>query len=170
MSYQQWQPRQPAQQRMLASDAAREGAVEILKGAYAEGRLPLEEYDDRVGRAYQARTYGELDAVIGDIPQPLPPAFRPAPLPRTNSKAVAALICGVGGIFVGLSAIPAIVLGHMARREIRRTGEQGDGMAVGGMVLGYVVTALMVGIAVLAVVAVVAVVMVSGDVSSTTSP
>jgi predicted RNA-binding protein with TRAM domain len=166
VSYQQWQPAQPAQHGMLASDAAREGAVEILKGAYAEGRLVMEEYDDRVGRAYQARTYGELDAVIGDIPQPLPPAFRPAPLPRTNGKAVAALICGVGGIFVGLSAIPAIVLGHMARREIRRTGEQGDGMAVGGMVLGYVVTVLMAGMVVLAVVALVA----FQDVSSTTSP
>jgi hypothetical protein len=167
VSYQQWQPAQSAQQSMLASDAAREGAVEILKSAYAEGRLLLEEYEDRVGRAFQARTYGELDALTGDIPQPLPPAFRPAPRPRTNSKAVAALICGVGSIFVGLSAIPAIVLGHMARREIRRTDEQGDGMAVGGMVLGYVVTVLMVGTALVALVALLAF---KNHVSSTTSP
>lgn len=168
MSYQQWQPAQAAQHSMLASDAARESAVEILKGAYAEGRLVMEEYDDRVGRAYQARTYGELDAVIGDIPQPqpLPPVFRPALLPRTNSKAVAALICGVGGIFVGITAIPAIVLGHMARREIRRTGERGDSMAVGGMVLGYVVTLIMVALVALIVVAVWA----ANGVSSTTWP
>jgi uncharacterized membrane protein YjfL (UPF0719 family) len=72
----------------------------------------------------------------------------------------------VGGIFVGITAIPAIVLGHMARREIRRTGERGDSMAVGGMVLGYVVTLIMVALVALIVVAVWA----ANGVSSTTWP
>ena len=35
------------------------------------------------------------------------------------------------------SAIPAIVLGHMARHQIKRTGEQGAGMALAGLLLGW---------------------------------
>jgi hypothetical protein len=40
-----------------------------------------------------------------------------------------------------VTGIPAVVLGHMARAEIRRTGEQGDGLAVAGLVLGWLSTA-----------------------------
>ncbi|MEU6340625.1 DUF1707 and DUF4190 domain-containing protein [Streptomyces sp. NPDC046977] len=132
---------------MLAGDAARERTVEVLKDAYTEGRLTLQEYEERIGRAYESRTYGELDVLVLDIPRP-----RPAPPPGANAKAVAALICGIGGVFLGLTALPAIVLGHLARREIRRTGEQGDGFALGGLVLGYVVTALLLLVTVLVVV------------------
>ena len=35
------------------------------------------------------------------------------------------------------SAIPAIVLGHVARHQIKRTGEQGAGMALAGLLLGW---------------------------------
>lgn len=63
---------------------------------------------------------------------------------KTNGLAIAALICGlvqfIGfGIFTG---IPAIILGHMARRQVRQTGEQGAGMAMAGLVLGYIGVAL----------------------------
>jgi len=34
------------------------------------------------------------------------------------------------------------VLGHIARKQIRQTGEQGDGMALAGMILGYIGLAL----------------------------
>jgi hypothetical protein len=44
-----------------------------------------------------------------------------------------------GAQFVtGITFIPAIILGHMARRQIRKSGEQGDGMALAGLILGYV--------------------------------
>ena len=56
-----------------------------------------------------------------------------------NNLAVVSLISGVLGWvalpFVG--AIAAIITGHMARREIRRTGEDGDALAMVGLVLGY---------------------------------
>jgi len=55
------------------------------------------------------------------------------------------------GIFTG---IPAIILGHMARRQIRQTGEQGAGMAMAGLVLGYIGVALAVIALILIVVAV----------------
>jgi Domain of unknown function (DUF4190) len=64
------------------------------------------------------------------------------PAPPTNGLAIAALVCGVGGFFIGLSFIPAIVCGHIARRQIRRTGEQGGGLALAGLILGYVGVAL----------------------------
>ncbi|WP_024801649.1 DUF4190 domain-containing protein [Nocardia sp. BMG51109] len=50
---------------------------------------------------------------------------------RTNSLAVTALVLGV---VAGPLAIP---FGHVARSQIRRTGEQGDGMALAGLILGY---------------------------------
>lgn len=123
---------------VLASDEAREHTVEILKGGYVDGRLTQEEYEHRIGVAYQARTHGELSVLTGDLPRPLPP-----PPPGTNGKAVGALVCGAFGFFTGITAIPAVVLGHMARREIRHTGEQGDAMAVTALVLGYVITVAM---------------------------
>lgn len=57
----------------------------------------------------------------------------------TNGLAIASLACGVGQVLFGiLAGIPAIILGHMARRQIRQTGEQGDGMALAGLILGYI--------------------------------
>lgn len=116
--------------------------MNVLKDAFTEGRLHQGEYEERIGRVYQARTYRELDVLTGDIPRPMPmvpPTFRPMP-PGTNSNAVGALVCGIlGTMTFGLTAIPAIALGHVARAQIRRTGQDGDGMAVGGLVLGYLV-------------------------------
>ena len=133
---------------MLAGDADRERAVNVLKEAFTEGRLRQEEYEDRIGRAYQARTYSDLHRLTEDIPRAAQPALRPAPAgygygpPRTvNGNATAAMICGIiGTMTLGLTSIPAIILGHTAKRQIRRTGEDGDGQATAGLVLGYLVT------------------------------
>jgi hypothetical protein len=75
------------------------------------------------------------------------------PVRPTNGLAVAALVCGIAAFFTGFTCIPAIICGHMARRQIRRTGEQGDGLAVAGLILGYVSVVLFI-VAVLALVAV----------------
>src|SRR5260221_6490658 len=48
------------------------------------------------------------------------------------------LICALAQPFMGVTTIPAIILGHMARGQIRRTGEDGDGLATAGLVLGWV--------------------------------
>jgi hypothetical protein len=61
-----------------------------------------------------------------------------APPPPTNGNATAALVCGLLTLFTGgVTSIPAVILGHKARAEIRRTGEQGDGQAITGLVFGY---------------------------------
>ena len=49
---------------MLASDADRDTAVQILTVAFSDGRLSSSELEDRTGRTLAARTHGELDAVL----------------------------------------------------------------------------------------------------------
>ncbi|GLW64607.1 hypothetical protein Arub01_28510 [Actinomadura rubrobrunea] len=62
---------------------------------------------------------------------------------HTNGVAVASLVLGViGFLLCGLTSIPAIICGHVATSQIKRTGEQGRGLAIGGLVLGYLVTLL----------------------------
>ncbi|WFE32190.1 DUF1707 domain-containing protein [Micromonospora sp. WMMD975] len=53
---------------MRAADRDREATAERLRVALEEGRLGLHEYDERLARAYAARTYGELDEVVADLP------------------------------------------------------------------------------------------------------
>jgi hypothetical protein len=149
-----------ARAQMRASTEDRDRAVELLTRAYSEGRLTKDEHDARVERAMTASTFAELDSVVIDLPGARPVAPVPSALPqyaRTNALAITSLVCGIAQMMFGpLATIPAVVCGHMARSQIRRTGEQGAGMALAGLILGWVgvgFTALVVIIAVLAVVA-----------------
>jgi Domain of unknown function (DUF4190) len=57
---------------------------------------------------------------------------------RTNPLAITSLVCGIAQFMFGpFATIPAIVCGHMARSQIRRTRESGAGMATAGLVLGW---------------------------------
>jgi len=129
---------------MRAGSADRERAVDVLKAGFAEGRLTQDEYNDRMGRAYAARTYGELTTLTADLPAGAMPAIWSTPTQvyqppmSTNSLARASLILGVAEFFsMGLTAIPAVICGHLAKSEMRQTGQRGDGMATAGLVLGY---------------------------------
>jgi Domain of unknown function (DUF4190) len=59
----------------------------------------------------------------------------------TNSLAIAALVLALCGIGTGITAPIGAILGHVARRQIRQRGEQGDGMALAGIIVGWIVTA-----------------------------
>ena len=65
-------PRDPA---LRASDAEREFAVGVLREHGGAGRLDVEELEQRVGAAYAARTHGELQDLLRDLPAS-PPARR----------------------------------------------------------------------------------------------
>jgi uncharacterized protein DUF4190/uncharacterized protein DUF1707 len=121
------------------SDQDRDAVAHRLQAAFAEGRLDGDELGQRIGAALAARTSADLDALIVDLPvDAVPP---PSGSSRTNSLAVAALACGIGQLwFLILAGIPAIILGHMARRQIRSTGEKGNGLALAGLILGYIGT------------------------------
>lgn len=54
-----------------ASDADRDVVAEDLRDALAEGRLDVHEYQRRLDAVWEAHTYGELDKVISDLPQPV---------------------------------------------------------------------------------------------------
>ena len=127
--------------RMRASDADRDRVVELLNVAYSEGRVSKDEYDGRLENAMSARTYADLDQIVTDLPAA--PATVAAPAARTNGLAIASLACGLAQFMFGpLATIPAIVFGHVARHQIKRTGEQGAGLALAGLVLGWAAVTL----------------------------
>src|SRR5690242_14727233 len=53
---------------LRAADVDRQFVAERLKSALDEGRLDLHEYDERLQNAYAAKTYGDLDKVLSDLP------------------------------------------------------------------------------------------------------
>ena len=69
-------------------------------------------------------------------PHYAPPGYQTG-TQRTNGLAIASLVLSL--VFVcGVGSILAVVFGNMARKQIRERGEQGDGLAVAGIVIGWV--------------------------------
>jgi hypothetical protein len=128
--------------QMLASTAGRDRAICVLKASFLDGRLTKDELELRVGQVLTARLFPDVMALIYDLPVgsfgrlPAHPATS-AP-PRTSRLAVAALACAAAApCTAGVSAVPAIVFGYLARRRVRRTGERGAAMATVAVVLGW---------------------------------
>ena len=70
----------PALPPQRASDADRDVAADVLCAAVADGRLTLEELDDRLAAALSARTLTELAALIAELPdRRIPPPPREPP-------------------------------------------------------------------------------------------
>ncbi|MFC8717313.1 DUF1707 and DUF4190 domain-containing protein [Kitasatospora sp. NPDC057198] len=151
---QPWQPGSTPQSAMRAANSDRERTIDVLRAAFAEGRLTAAEYEQRMGAAHQAATYGQLASLVADlpsgpmvqpfgapapvVPQTFMPVFVPPPPARNNGLAVASATLGCLTVLtLGLTGLPAAVTGHMARNRIRATGEDGDGLAVLGLVLGW---------------------------------
>lgn len=55
-------------EQFRASDDDRERVAAILRDAHAEGRLTRDEFDERLESTYSARTYNDLNALLGDLP------------------------------------------------------------------------------------------------------
>lgn len=123
---------------LRASDREREDAVGLLKAAFGEGRLTREELDARTGQALAAAYRADLAPIVADLPggaafgaaPRYPRAY--APPPPVNILAVASLLCSVFGV-----ALPGVILGHVARGQIRDRGERGGGLALAGLMLGW---------------------------------
>lgn len=70
------------------------------------------------------------------------PAY-PVVTPKKDSGlAIASLVCGIAAwvIFPVVAAIAAVITGHLAKKEIRESGNTlgGDGMALAGLLMGYI--------------------------------
>lgn len=139
---------------LRTSAAERERAVDVLRAAFAEGRLDAAEYAARAGQAQQSRTYAELAELTADLPigplgTVLPatgppttgppaaavpaagPAARPAPWQNVSGSAAAALVLGVVTVLARnsvadvITAILAVTLGMAALVSISGSGRQG---------------------------------------------
>jgi hypothetical protein len=131
---------------MRASTADRERAIDVLKTAFAEGRLSQDECEQRAGQALSARTYDELATLTADLPagplgilvwqppgRPLPPSSRPM-----NRLAVASLVIALMPVIPML----AIFTGLIAHGQIQERGERGASLATAGILIGGLVSLL----------------------------
>jgi len=82
--------------------------------------------------AYQALPQAYQQPVYGQQPYY-------APAPPTNTLAIVSLILSLVGVGLG-----GIITGHIARKQIRERGEGGAGMALAGLIIGYIYTAIVV--------------------------
>jgi hypothetical protein len=64
---------------LRAADADRERTAEQLRTSHAEGRLDLAEFQQRLERCYEAKTVGELDELVRDLPRQYEQVERPSP-------------------------------------------------------------------------------------------
>jgi hypothetical protein len=106
---------------LRASDQDREHVAERLRAAALEGRLTSDELDERLGAAYAARTYGELDELLSDLPSPALPVPRAsAAVTRRPRHRPTAFVAAAGGLtlLAGLLAIAqggGVLVGHASR-------------------------------------------------------
>jgi hypothetical protein len=78
--------------RLLASDADRDLAVDVLKAAFVQGRLAKDEFDLHVGQVLQARTYADLDTLTAGVPAGLPLPGQQSCPPASRQRAVPAFV------------------------------------------------------------------------------
>jgi hypothetical protein len=95
-----------------ASEADRDRVIDLLKAAFAHGRLTKDELDERLGRALAARTYAELAALTADLHPGLAGALleRTPAAPRRavgwGAAALAALLLAIAAVAVALATAP----------------------------------------------------------------
>lgn len=94
----------PDPSHLRISDEDRHKVADILRDAAGEGRLDLEELDERLDAVYKAKTYGDLVPLTADLPaQPhqgasggvVPAASREVATPNTTHESSFALLSGV---------------------------------------------------------------------------
>ena len=103
---------------MRAADSDRQYVADRLRDALNEGRLDLSEYDERLRDAYAARTYGELDRLLGDLPPVVPasraqvtPTAAPVPTapPSAPRRAIAPWLLALWGGWLTTSIVCIVI-------------------------------------------------------------
>jgi Domain of unknown function (DUF1707) len=130
---------QAAAAGLRASRADRERVIDLLKTAFAQGRLDKGEFDARIGQALASRTYGELAAVTADIRSELtgelprrPPVRARRRIPFNTAVTGSAYMVGllnVGMMATLLSRSPVAVILFVAFTVI------GTILAIGAMIV-----------------------------------
>jgi hypothetical protein len=96
---------------LRAGDRDREQVAATLREQYAQGRLTMEELDERSSAAYAAKTLGELRALTADLPAEPPPEQPPT---RAWSRATLAWMAAAGALPAVAFVVAVVVLGHAA--------------------------------------------------------
>jgi hypothetical protein len=135
-------PYEPGNNDLRASDADREATVERLRVAGVEGRLDSDELEDRIASAYGARWCSELESLTLDVTPP-PARLDPAPVfvrpqRKVNGLAIASIVVGVFWMW-WLGSLAAVIMGHVALRQIASSGgaQTGRAAALSGLAIGY---------------------------------
>lgn len=100
-----------------------------------------QQYPDPMAQASGPGGYG-FHSAPPMVAQPYP--LYPPPVSReTNGMAVAGLVCAIAGLFTcGITSLIGAILGHVSRSQIRKNGQDGDGVALAAIVVGWIVTVL----------------------------
>jgi Domain of unknown function (DUF1707) len=105
---------------MRASHADREQVIDVLKTAFAQGRLAKDEFDLRVGQVLASRTYADLSALTAGIPagvitaQPLDPAREPAGVPAPMAvRGAVGLMCAGAVLTLAVAVAVVVTLGSV---------------------------------------------------------
>lgn len=101
-------PAVPDRGNLRASDSDRERVADILRQAAGDGRLTMEELDERLDAVYTAKTYAELEPITKDLPH-----TREASAP-VHAPAPAGDVTRVGGVPTSHSAVA--ILGGATRK------------------------------------------------------
>lgn len=73
----------------------------------------------------------------------------------TNPLAIVSLACSLLGLIIFFPAIAGVICGHIARGQIRESGQNGGGLALAGLIIGYAWLILLVFVSVVFVVLIV---------------
>ena len=125
--------------------------VPAVEGEESPGARPVAELDVDAFEEAPAEE-APLAEETSPAPAPVPPAPPPPPVvgyaasPQTSGMAIASLVMGIVGwtLLPLVGSILAIVFGYAARRDIRSRPDEltGEGMAIAGLVLGWLMVAL----------------------------
>jgi hypothetical protein len=100
---------------MRASDADRETVAERLRRAAVDGRLVAHELEERLARALRAKTYGELDALVADLPRELGRRqSRARHMARSHPVLAGAVVAAMAVSAVAFMIVIAFVLAALA--------------------------------------------------------
>jgi hypothetical protein len=155
---------EPGIGHLRASQADRERAIDVLKAAFAEGRLDQEEYTDRVGQAQVSRTYADLGALVADLPvgpfgtlapapsaagplplpmpappPPPPPGLMPSPRASMTPLVIAALIAAIMAPTIAIPVLAVVACINVARSGPGRPRRVR--LAVAGVILALLIVA-----------------------------
>lgn len=109
-------------------------------GSYA-GTAPTAGSAYNGGNSYNgASSYNMSLPAAALQPYVVAPAYVYLPIVPTNTLAIVGMILSIAAFSFAPAAIVGIILGHIARRQIRRSGERGDGMAIAALWIGYLLT------------------------------